>query len=121
MERLALLVRREALLHDFVVAARTETLLLRDDALRSLPSGIEISASAVTLDFLGSPIVRARVTSRSQVAQTVVLVAELVDASGARSRASTAIALQPGETRSVELLCPARLRPISLIWSTAPL
>ena len=121
MARLALLVRREALLHNFLIAARTETPLLRDDARRTLPPGIEISASTVTLDFLGSPVVRARVTSRSPVSQTFVLIAQLVDTAGARGRVGVAIALQPGETRTIELLCPSRLRPVSLIWSTAPL
>jgi hypothetical protein len=121
MARLAVLVRREALLHDFLTAARTETPLLRDDARRTLPPGIEISTSTVTLDFLGSPVVRARVTSRSPVSQTFVLIADLVDTAGTRGRIGVAIALQPGETRIVELLCPSRLRPVSLIWSSAPL
>ncbi len=121
MTKLALLVRREALLHDFLVAASTETPLLRDDATHRLSVGIEISKTSVTLDLLGSPIVRARVTSRAASTQTVVLVADLVDAHGAHGRSAAALALRPAETRIVELLCPAKLSPISLIWSTAPL
>jgi hypothetical protein len=121
MARLTLLVRREALLHDFLIAANTETPVLRDDATHALAPGVAISSTIVTLDFIGSPIIRARVRSLLATAQALELVAEIVDAGGGRGRAATTLTLQPGETRIVELLCPEKLSPASLIWSTVPL
>jgi hypothetical protein len=121
MERLAFLVRREALLHDFLIKARTETPVFHDDRTYRFDPGIEISATHVAADFIGSPIIRARVRNRTASRQMLLLEADLVSASGARSRAGAALTLEPGETRTVELLCPARVAPASLIWSTSPL
>ena len=121
MTRLALLVRREALLHDFLVAATTERPLFRDAAIHKIDRGIEISSTAVTLDFIGNPVIRARVRNLLSVPQNALLIAEITDARGARARAGAAVLLQPGETRVIELLCPERLVPASLLWSTMQL
>jgi hypothetical protein len=118
MTRLALLVCREALLHDFLVAATTEQPLFHDATTHKVSAGIEISSAAVTLDFIGNPIIRARVRSLLSAPQTALLIAEITDARGTRARAGAAVLLQPGETRTIELLCPERLVPASLSWST---
>jgi hypothetical protein len=121
MTKLALLARREALLHNFLVAATTERPLFRDATIHKVSPGIEVSSAAVTLDFIGNPLIRARVRSLLSVPQTALLIAEITDARGTRARAGAAVLLQPGETRIVELLCPERLVPASLSWSAMQL
>lgn len=121
MERLALLVRREALLHDFLIKARTETPIFADEATHRLEPGIEINATHVATDFIGSPIIRARVSNRTATRQALLLEAQISSANGDRATAAEALTLEPGETRTVELLCPSRISPASLIWSTTPL
>ena len=117
LTNLALLVRREALLRDFLVAARTERPLFSDPSIHKVAAGIEVSSTDVTLDFIGNPVIRARVTSVETSSQTMLLIVEITDAHGIRARAGIAVSLQPGETRVVELLCPQRLVPTSLSWS----
>jgi len=117
MTKLALLARREALLHNFLVAATTERPLFRDATIHKVTSGIVVSSAAVTLDFIGNPLIRVRVRSLLSAPQTALLIAEITDARGTRARAGAAVLLQPGETRIVELLCPERLVPASLSWS----
>jgi hypothetical protein len=121
MTRLALLVRREALLHDFLIAAVTERPLFHDDATYRVALGLEISATAVTVDFVGNPVIRARVKSLLATSQTALLIANMTDARGVHARAGAAISLQPGETRIIELLCPEKIVPASLSWSTMQL
>lgn len=121
LTNLVLLVRREALLRDFLVAARTERPLFSDQSIHKVAAGIELSSTAVTLDFIGNPVIRARVRSVLTTSQTVLLIVEIMDAHGARARAGVAVSLQPGEARIVELLCPQRLVPASLSWSTMQL
>ena len=118
MTKLASLVRREALLRDFLVAARTERPLFYDPTIHKVSPDIEILSTAVTLDFIGNPVIRARVRSLLSATQSALLIAEITDARGARARAGAAVLLQPGETHIVELLCPDRLVPVSLSWST---
>lgn len=121
LERLALLVRREALLRDFLIRARTEKPTFTDDRLYKLDPGIEIDETRVAMDFIGSPIIRARVRNRTASRQALLLEAEIRSVDGIRSRAGAALTLEPGETRTVELLCPSRIAPASLIWSTSTL
>jgi hypothetical protein len=121
MTKLALLARREALLHDFLVAATTERPLFRDSAIHKVAPGIELSSTAVTLDFIGNPVIRARVKNLLSTPQSALLIAEITDARGTRARAGAAVLLQPGETRIIELLCPDRLVPTSLTWSAMQL
>jgi hypothetical protein len=121
MTSLALLVRREAMLHDFLLAARTETPIMSDASAHALMPGVDVFASTVALDFLGSPIIRAKVHNALARSLTAVIVADVVDVRGARGRAATEVTLRQGETRSIELLCPATLSPASLIWSIVPL
>ncbi len=117
MARLALLLRREALLHQFLVAAMTQRPLYRDDATYRLDAGVEVSETEVALDFLDSAIIRTHVRSMLATSLTFVLTATVIDAAGATGRASTIVTLQPRQARIVELLSPAKLSPASLIWS----
>ncbi len=117
MTRLALLERQEALLRNFLIRAHTQTLLLRDDGVHEVAPGIAVSSSVVGLDLLGSPIIHARVTNARPAVATVVLIADVVDTRKTPGRASSALVLEPGETRVIELLCPTQLSPTSLRWS----
>jgi len=121
MTKLVLLARREALLRDFLVAATTERPLFHDATIHKVAPGIEITSTAVTLDFLGNPVIRARVRNVLSTSQAALLIAEITDVRGTRARAGAAVLLQPGETRIIELLCPERLVPASLSWSTMKL
>ncbi|MBV8671149.1 MAG: hypothetical protein JO098_05210 [Candidatus Eremiobacteraeota bacterium] len=121
MTQLAVLQRREALLHDLLVRANTETPLLRDGAAHEVLSGLFISATFVSRDFIGSPIIRATVMNRRPAVVSIVLIADLADAQGRTGRASSALVLQPHQTRTVELACPSELLPLSLRWSAIAL
>jgi hypothetical protein len=79
---------------------------------------LEIGPTLVGVDFLGSPIVRATVANHSSTKITALLVAHLADGGGRESAASVAVSnIDPGESRTVELLCPASLRPTALRWT----
>jgi hypothetical protein len=121
MTRLALLQRRQALLHEFLVRANTETPLFRDPSVRAPVPGLLVSATFVSRDLIGSPIIRARVTNRRPAIASIVLTADLADAKGVAARASLALMLLPAETRTIELLCPSDLVPVSLHWSAVAL
>jgi hypothetical protein len=116
-----ILQRREALLHDLLIRARTETPQFEDQSLFRLSVGVVIGPVIVTRDFVGSPIIRARVTSRKTVAVSFVLSAQLTSKDGRTAAASTVVFLHPYETRSIELLCPDTFTPQSLTWSTLSL
>jgi hypothetical protein len=119
--RLELLQRREALLHDFLIRAQTETPQFEDRRTYRLDVGVKVGPVVVTRDFIGSPIIRARVTNLSAADISFLLSAQLSSKSGAVSGASTVVLLHAYETRSIELLCPDNLVPQSLTWSTLPL
>ncbi len=121
MTRLAILMRREAMLHDYLIRATTETPVFRDDASYHLDPGIIVRATRVTVDFIGSPIVRARISNLSALPQSVLLQALLASIDGATAQTAVEVFLQPGETRTIEMLCPARIVPASLTWSSTPL
>ena len=116
MTRLALLVRREAMLRDFLLAARTETPVLRDDRRVRL-DGVEISDTTIGRDFLGAAILRARVHNLRSAPQDIELIADVTSARGPHTTASTILTLHPDETRMVELLAPAATAPRSIRWS----
>jgi hypothetical protein len=119
--RLQLLQRREALLADFLIRARTETTQFEDSRSYRLDVGVRIGPVVVTVDFIGSPIIRARVTNLNEGDVSFLLSANLTSKTGAVSGASTVVVLHARETRSIELLCPDSLVPQTLTWSTLPL
>lgn len=114
---IAALIRRETELENFIALATTESPML--SVREPTPAGpLEIGPAIVDVDFLGSPIVRAIVRNRLSAPFTGVLVAHLVYGEGRESTASVAVSnIGPGESRRVELLCPAALRPTALHWS----
>ncbi len=119
--RYALLQRREALLHDFLVRARTETPEFVDARAYPLGVGVTIGPVIVTKDFVGSPIIRAKVSNRRGVPVSFLLSASIASDRGAQSGASTVVILHAFETRTIELLCPESITPRALTWSTLPL
>lgn len=119
--RLRILQRREALLRDFIIRASTEQPQFSDPRAYRLDRGITLGPVVVTRDFVGSPIIRARVTNLGDRDLSFLLTATLKSAAGTQSGASAVVFLHGRETRTVELLCPDDLSPRSLTWSTMPL
>jgi hypothetical protein len=119
--RLELLQQREALLHDFLVRTQTETPQFEDRRTYRLDIGVKVGPVVVTRDFIGSPIIRVRVTNITSTDLSFLLSARLTSKNGAVSGASTVILLHAYETRTAELLCPDSIAPQSLTWSTMPL
>lgn len=114
---IAALTRRETALEDFLAQTETETPLVRLDS-KAILSDVEIGPSSVALDFLGSPIVRARVLNRSHQAFTGLVIAHIEDAAGNDVDLSYSVeSIAPGESRSIEMLCPSQMTPISLRWT----
>jgi hypothetical protein len=113
---IAALTRRETALEDFLATTATETPLL---AIREFVAAgpLEIGPTLVGVDFLGSPIVRSTVRNRSSTRISALLIAHL--AYGGREVAASVVvsAIGPGESRRVELMCPAALRPTALRWT----
>lgn len=117
LARLALLERRKALLQEFVVRAATETPAFRDDRVTEVGPGIIVGPATVTIDFLGSPVIRVRVRNASTVVATPLLVARLRAADGSEASAALAVRpLGPGESRVLEAACPRSLTPVSVRW-----
>ena len=118
LARIKMLERREAVLFDFLARAHTETPLFVDPHVAAAGAGISIGPTTVTLDFLGSPIVRATVRNTSASRAAPLLTVTLRAADGTTSRASVLVeTLDAGAARTVELLSPTRGRPTSLSWS----
>jgi hypothetical protein len=119
--RLRLIERREALLHDFLVRADTEAPQFSDPRSYRIDRDVAVGPTVVTRDFVGSPIIRARVTNLTGADVSFLLSATLESPRGEHSGASAVVFLRAGETRTVELLCPDQLAPRALTWSTMPL
>ena len=119
MTRLAL--RRE-LLHDFLVETRTETAAFVDARIVHVAGSIDVGPATVDVDFIGSPIVRARVRNVSRQRVDVLLSATLRDKRGRHVSATTRVGpLEAGASRAIELLSPASLVPASVEWTATPL
>ncbi|HLJ84373.1 MAG TPA: hypothetical protein VKT51_09405 [Candidatus Eremiobacteraceae bacterium] len=117
---IAALTRREAALEDFLALTETETPLVRLDTAMNL-SDIEVGPSSIILDFLGSPIVHARVRNQSHQPFTGLLIAHVEDAAGRNVDLAYAVdSIAPGESRSIEMLCPAQFQPAALRWTLQP-
>jgi hypothetical protein len=114
---IAALTRREAALEDFLATTVTETPLFSTRVPTST-GPLTIGATFVGVDFLGSPIIRSTVRNRSSTATSALLVAHLTYGEGRESVASFAVsAIGPGESRSLQMLCPSAIRPTSLRWT----
>ena len=113
---IAALTRREAALEDFLVSTATETpvLTVRDSTALG---PLEVGPTVVGVDFLGSPIIRSTVRNRSSKPVDALLVAHLTGG-GSQAAASLALrAIEPGESRRLELMCPAAITPTALHWT----
>ncbi len=119
--RMAMLERREAELRDFVIAARTETPAFTDGAVHELDAGLAVLSATVTKDFLGSPIVRARVIDHRQVKLSAVLELHVRSRDGQEGSAVAIVQLRPGEETTVELFCPRALDAAQLTWKATAL
>lgn len=114
---IAALTRREAALEDFLASTATETPLFATHVPTSA-GPLTIGATIVGVDFLGSPIIRSTVRNRSSIRTSAVLIAHLTYDGGRESEASFALsAIGPGESRTLEMLCPSSIRPTALHWT----
>ena len=114
-----MLARRELMLRDFVLRARTETAGFIDDQRESLGNGIEVGPTVVTTDFLGDAIVRATVRNTTSRPLTVVLVAHLRASDGSVESAAAALTMAAGARTSVDVLCMRRIVPIAVMWTAS--
>jgi hypothetical protein len=113
--QIALLARRHAMLHDFLVEIGTEKPALRDPRVVEFPGGIRVGPSSVDIDFLGSPIVRARITNASGAVIDVLITVTLGPQSA--GTAADVERLAPGESRVVELMGAIGAQPSHLEFS----
>ena len=119
---LVTLAMRHELLRDFLVESGSEQPAFTDTRVLDPGEGIRIGPASVDTDFLGSPIVRARVVNSSSRSVDVLVTATVRDARGTSARVATWVeGLAPGSARSIELACPAKLTPISVTWSVTDL
>ena len=66
LARIKMFERRQAMLFEFLAKTHTESLLFEDTTVSDIGGGIVIGPTSVTLDFLGSPIVRTTVRNTSK-------------------------------------------------------
>ncbi len=122
LARIAMLERKEASLGQLLTDAATERSLLVDNRVVSVFDGVLVGPTEATVDFIGSPLIRARVKNTSPRSISVLLTAAIRGGEGPEATASLAVErLAPGEARPVELLCPAALTPTSIAWSAVAL
>jgi len=108
--QLALLARREAMLHDFLVEIGTERPAWQDPQVYQVANGISIGPASVDIDFVGNPVIRARITNATTEPLDLVVSLD-------RAHASTLVErLQPGESRTIELLGARDFTPGRLDW-----
>ena len=114
---IAALTRREAAIEDFLASTATETPLFAT-RVPTTAGPLTIGATLVGIDFLGSPIIRSTVRNHSSTRLNALLVAHLMYGEGRETEASFALsAIGPGESRSLQMLCPSAIRPTSLRWT----
>lgn len=121
LARIKMLERRQAMLFAFLAKTHTQTPLFEDPSIVAVGAGILIGPTTITLDFLGSPIVRARVHNASAARASPLLTVRMRSEDGQDMRVSTVLEpLEPGASRTIELLSPWRGRPVSITWSAMP-
>jgi len=114
--RIAYFERRTAQLEEFIARAKTETPEFDDERVIRL-DGIDIGPTTVTRDFLGSPVLRARVRNAGATAGAILLTAYIRARDGSTNEASIAIEkLDAAQWRDVELTYPGELAPASIEW-----
>jgi len=120
-EQTALLALRQEMLHDFLVRVGTEAPAFQDLRVQAVDGGVTVGPTAVDIDFLGSPIVRARVRNTTRQIQTLMLTAVL--RAGQTTARATVIVDRLGsrESRAVELFVPEAFVPKSVSWQSTPL
>jgi hypothetical protein len=117
--RFTLLALRREMLHDFLVETGTEAPAFTDAQIVDAGDGIWIGPAIVTVDFIGTPIIRARVRNGEQRTRQVVVTATVHarNKAGAGTDASAIIErLGPGESRVVELIVGSALVPNAVTW-----
>jgi len=113
---------RHELLRDFLVETQSERPAFMDTHAVDAGGGLRIGPTSVDVDFLGAPVVRARVLNESDRVVDALVVVTVEDPHGATARASTWIErLAPHTDRAVELFCPSALAPASVRWSVTSL
>lgn len=118
---LALGLRHE-LLRDFLVETHSERPAFVDVHGVDAGAGLRIGPTSIDVDFLGAPIVRARVVNETDHVIDALVVVTVEDMHGTSARASTWIEqLSPHADRAVELYCPKALTPAAVHWSVTPL
>jgi len=121
LARIKMLERRQAMLFEFLAKSHTETPLFADGIEHDVGHGLFVGPTIVTLDFLGSPIVRATVRNGSSARAAPLLTAHLRTSDGAEFAVSAAVeSIAPGETRHIDLECPTFASPVSVTWSAMP-
>jgi len=119
---LAKLALRHELLHDFLVETQSERPAFVDVRVVDAGEGLRIGPTMVDVDFLGAPIVRARVVNETDHDVDAIIVVTLENTHGLSARASTWVQrLTPHADRAVELFCPNIVAPVSVHWSVTPL
>jgi hypothetical protein len=107
------------MLQDFLVETGTEAPAFTDRRIVNAGDGILIGPAIVTIDFIGTPIIRARVRNGDHRSRQVVVTATVHAGTNtdAGTDASAIIErLGPGESRDVELMVGSALMPIALTW-----
>ena len=110
------------MLHDFLVESGSERPGFVDARVVDAGAGLRIGPSSVDVDFLGAPVVRARVANPTDHDVDALVVATVGDGHGGAVRASTFVErLPPRSERQIELWCPTGIVPASVHWSVTPL
>ena len=121
LARIKMLERRQAMLFEFLAKSHTETPLFADGVEHDVGHGLFVGPTIVTLDFLGSPIVRATVRNASSARAAPLLTAHLRTVDGAEFAVSSAVeSIAHGETRHIDIESPTLAAPVSVIWSAMP-
>jgi hypothetical protein len=121
LARIKMLERRQAMLLAFLAKSHAQTPLFADEAQHDVGGGVLVGPTTVTLDFLGSVIVRTTVRNGSPTRASPLLTVHLRTADGAAFAVSIAVEwLEPGASRQIDVASPTFARPVSLTWSAIP-
>lgn len=121
LARIKMLERREAMLFAFLAKSHAETPLFTDALECGVGGGVFVGPTIVTLDFLGSAVVRVTVRNASRARVSPLLTAHLRTADGAEFAVSASVeSLEPGASRTIDIASPTFATPVSLTWSAMP-
>ena len=117
-----MLERRKAILQELLLQASAEAPIFRDESTKTVDAIVTIRSVTVARDFIGSPILHARVCNAAGKPLNALIQLRVRDAGGRVASASQLDeSLAVRECRPIDILVPQAIVPAAVFWSAQEL